>query len=326
MLLVGILSSLLLLLYVSGENRIFIPGKTALGAFEKLLKTLIDVKHSVNIYYSFNATFDTFGNDLLEHLVKKLHGTFVFDTFSESNLIIIDSANDLEKTLSCWRDCGKKCPQVVVWVKAPNYEVDKVLQRYQSESLSKVFLREGNDFTLVTNHSSLDRAESLVIAKNSGYLCEKSSSSLNIGIIHDPPAVICSSSICDFPTMSGRDVEIVKTLSENLNLKVQIKVFEREEFDESLQYLKEKRLDFLIGELYLREERSEFADFSLAYYSASLVFTVPQGRPLTYAEKLLKPFQTSVWILTLLTIAVVSLFAVVISHRGKKLKAFVLGD
>lgn len=104
----------------------------------------------------------------------------------------------------------------------------------------------------------------------------------------------------------GRDIEILKALSQALRFQVDLwfspeasyygNIFENGTALGSFLDLLEGRTDILIGDFFFKLIRTKHLDATTTYYNSEITFVVPPGRELESFEKLLQPFSSCVWI------------------------------
>lgn len=105
----------------------------------------------------------------------------------------------------------------------------------------------------------------------------------------------------------GRDVDLVRLLSEALNFKLNLEIlpdiaswgmlFENGTATGAIKNLFDSKTDFIVGDYYLRPIRLKFMDASVEYFTNDVVFIIPPGRTLLSIEKLFQPFSKKVWII-----------------------------
>lgn len=112
----------------------------------------------------------------------------------------------------------------------------------------------------------------------------------------------------------GRDIELVKALSNALNFTLELQfnpdpnysgtLSTNSNASGSIKDLIESSSDMIVGDFFLNSDRLIFLAASSPYYNSKIVFLVPLGTRLESIEKLLQPFSQTVWI-TLLSAALV---------------------
>lgn len=120
--------------------------------------------------------------------------------------------------------------------------------------------------------------------------------------------------------LSGFDWTILNILAKKLNFTIQEKRINGEfkwgslnaksqRFSDALREVYEGSAHFVIGNYFLRANRIDFFDMSISYYVSPIVATIPLGRKYTSFEKLLRPFDVTIWML-LLAMFIISLFII----------------
>lgn len=132
----------------------------------------------------------------------------------------------------------------------------------------------------------------------------------------------------------GREIALMKTLSEALNFTLDLKVsnhsllygkvYENGTSTGVIRDLLQGKADIILGDYFLKLSRLAYSDASKSYFSSKIVIVVPPGRHLKPIEKLLQPFKKNVWIglgLSLFTIiGVITIFQV--KYRNAVMIAF----
>lgn len=118
-----------------------------------------------------------------------------------------------------------------------------------------------------------------------------------------PPFVMTN----DKNEVVGRDIDLIKALSEALNFKLDLSylnyslaygfLFDNGTGTGAFKDLLESRADIIISDYFLQVGRLTWLDSSKAYFNTKIVFVVSPGRKLKSIEKLLQPFSKSFWLL-----------------------------
>jgi hypothetical protein len=134
----------------------------------------------------------------------------------------------------------------------------------------------------------------------------------------------------------GRDIEMLKTLSHELNFYANNTylhafgswgvLYSNLTVTGGLGMAQRRSTDFVFGNLNLKYDRVDILDFCFGYYLEILVFVIPRGRPHNPFHKLLRPFHKIVWICILMVIAACITVILIISFLPKKFKRFVYGE
>lgn len=132
---------------------------------------------------------------------------------------------------------------------------------------------------------------------------------------------------------TGLDVNLIKTLSESLNFYANFNyiedigyILENGSAAGSFGLLKNFETDLVISGWMLKASRVKFFDASTSYGSDNMIFVVPPGRDYTSLEKLIYPFESSLWI----GVGICFFFGVfiiaVIKTQSKSVQKFVFGS
>jgi hypothetical protein len=110
-------------------------------------------------------------------------------------------------------------------------------------------------------------------------------------------------------SLTGRDFNLISTLSESLNFKIEIVFVGDEGFllengsaTGPFAMLLENRADLIVADYWLKMNRLKFIDYTKPYISQQIAFVIPPGSELTSIEKFIKPLDTFTWSLLLLSI------------------------
>lgn len=132
--------------------------------------------------------------------------------------------------------------------------------------------------------------------------------------------------------ITGQDIDFIHALAENMNFRINYSFvgpvgffFENGSSDGPLRALLDGNADFSVSTWFLKIHRLKYFDSSTSYISESIRFIVPPGTEFTAFEKIVFPFQLSLWILilTCFVIAIVVIF--VVKRRPMKVQNFVFG-
>ncbi|XP_070491069.1 uncharacterized protein [Chironomus tepperi] len=83
--------------------------------------------------------------------------------------------------------------------------------------------------------------------------------------------------------------------------------------------------DVHLGDFFMSAVRNKYFDSSISMFTTPMVFIIPPGRPYRSIEKMLQPFERTVWIIILATIAVAVLVIGIINAKFQHLRAFIFG-
>lgn len=85
----------------------------------------------------------------------------------------------------------------------------------------------------------------------------------------------------------------------------------------AIKMVMDKQANMTLGYFTTTATRNWFMTSSYVYYSSNMIWVVPPGRLTTSLEKLLHPFQVSVWIMFLITLILSFLFVAIVSRLSK---------
>lgn len=133
----------------------------------------------------------------------------------------------------------------------------------------------------------------------------------------------------------GRDVDIIYALANDLNFSPDIHyylpyggwgiLYPNGSATGSMGRAIRREADFILGNLYLKLDRSMFMDFSFVYFLDQIVFVIPAGQPLTTFQKLIRPFEIIVWIVLGATILIGIVIIMILQVQSKVVQEFVYG-
>ncbi|XP_070495751.1 uncharacterized protein [Chironomus tepperi] len=136
--------------------------------------------------------------------------------------------------------------------------------------------------------------------------------------------------------LHGRDIDILHTIAENLNFHPKIffnKTYGGWGFMNSdgssggaFGAAKLRITDLAFGNVNLKVERAEYLGYTIPYAADIFVFIIPPGRPLSSFEKLLRPFDATVWTYVFIIFGVGFFIILVLDTRcNRQVKNFVYG-
>lgn len=150
---------------------------------------------------------------------------------------------------------------------------------------------------------------------------------LKISTFEDHFSIIKTKTANDSFELSGFDIELLRELSRALNFRLDIKlhdepepwgnVFENGTVSGALGEVANRKAHIVIGRCFLLAQRIQVADFSSVYFSFPEVFVVSPGREKTQFEKLLQPFDKTVWIFLLITVGAGRLMVLLLNSKLK---------
>jgi len=131
----------------------------------------------------------------------------------------------------------------------------------------------------------------------------------------------------------GRDFELIKTLSENLNFKATLNVmethacvFDYRGVDGGLNSILKNKSELAVTDCWLRLSKlNEFAS-TTSYAVDTFIIVFPILEDLTSFEKLLYPLAMTTWMLLISYISVGYLSIFIINRQSRKIQNFVIGQ
>lgn len=302
--------------------------------------TLVDLflasQTRVNIISSVNESHnDQLIANLIQNASMASSITFAWnshDDRSQINLIIVDSYESFENISSF---VTVKRLYVIVMRRGRTFDIQKVYRACLKKKVFDVFvIFEERGKIVVTTYdpfTSIDcqSTSPRIIAEkqlkvprefNNFYRCP-----LMFGININPPYTMCNNVSCNIDDLRGRDVVLMKTLSSALNFTIQFEAFDLQGVNHVISSLGKRQTDAIIGDFFLRRDRTEVVDSSIPYFDSDLSFLVPRGRPYTSLESLLKPFQPVVWTLLAILILIAVLVIAIIKLQSMAVRQFVFG-
>lgn len=105
--------------------------------------------------------------------------------------------------------------------------------------------------------------------------------------------------------IDGHEIKIINTIAKSLNFSIDLAfrdgdqqyghVYENGTTTNSFNDLITSKTDIIIGDYYIKERRLKFFDASISFLSYPIFFITSRGEKLSAIEKLLTPFNTTVW-------------------------------
>jgi hypothetical protein len=137
--------------------------------------------------------------------------------------------------------------------------------------------------------------------------------------------------------LSGFDMDLIDELSKTLNFKVILdfidgshpfgRVFSNGTATGAIGDVVSGRAQITIGRLYLTFYRLQVADSSISYFSFPEIFVVSPGKMLSDFEKLLQPFDSTVWLMLLaIFVTAISVTIFLNAKKLQKYQSFVYGS
>lgn len=133
-------------------------------------------------------------------------------------------------------------------------------------------------------------------------------------------------------SLRGRDIELVKTLAQYLNFKIEYVfigdegvLLENGTATGPFQMLLEKKADLIIADYWLKVNRLKFIDYTTPYISQQIAFIIPPGSELSSFEKFMRPLDSYVWFLLIIFVGCGFLVIYVVGRSSPELQDFVFG-
>lgn len=134
-------------------------------------------------------------------------------------------------------------------------------------------------------------------------------------------------------TLTGREIELMNTLSSALNFHINYTYLGHEGFilangtaKGPFKALLDGEAELSIGVWWLKLNRLKFFDTTTPYYSDEIVFIIPPGRDLTTFEKLTFPFKTSVWIIISIFFFIGHFVIFIFKRQVTRIQNFIFGS
>lgn len=136
--------------------------------------------------------------------------------------------------------------------------------------------------------------------------------------------------------LTGRDIDLITTIGEALNVTVRIEFLEGDNawgylFDNgsgtgAIAKLLNGETDIILGDFFLKHDRLKYFGFTAPYFASQLVFIIPPPAKFTSFEKFSTPFQTVVWYALTVSCTVGILTILVIFRAPQRVKNIFFGQ
>lgn len=136
--------------------------------------------------------------------------------------------------------------------------------------------------------------------------------------------------------LHGSDVDVYTTLSKELNFTLDVfyvtpyggwgMIFPNGSATGSQGRAIRREADFILGNLYLKLDRSQHMAFSYTYILDQIVLMIPPERPLTSFQKLIRPFEILIWVFLGGTILVGFLIITLLEFQSKQIQHLFFGE
>lgn len=134
----------------------------------------------------------------------------------------------------------------------------------------------------------------------------------------------------------GRDIEIIKALSQALRFKLEIDlivgdlpwgmVYDNGTATGAMEKLLHNDTDIILGDYFLNLDRLKFFDHTSSYFESQFAYLVPPPEKLSSFAKLFQPFDLDVWMTLLVCFIAGALIIVLLSYTSKQVRANILGS
>jgi hypothetical protein len=134
----------------------------------------------------------------------------------------------------------------------------------------------------------------------------------------------------------GRDISVINALSEELKFNFETFyvtpyggwgiLYSNGSATGAMGCAIRRESDFIIGNIFLKYDRSKFMDYSYVYFVDQLVLMIPPGKAFTSFEKLIRPFEILVWVFVGGTTLIGFVIITFLQFQSKALKEFVYGE
>ncbi|KAL7036923.1 hypothetical protein ACKWTF_008997 [Chironomus riparius] len=136
--------------------------------------------------------------------------------------------------------------------------------------------------------------------------------------------------------LRGYEYEMIQYIANMLNFTLDLVykegkqewgvVYENGSCTRGFEDLKNRNTDILLGDLYLKELRAKYFDPSAPYLNYPLFFILSKQPRLNMFQKMLSPFQSTVWILIAVTLCIGISAILMINFKFKLIKLIVFGE
>lgn len=136
--------------------------------------------------------------------------------------------------------------------------------------------------------------------------------------------------------LSGRDIDLINTISKALNFTLDLQLVEGGEpwgylYENgtgtgAIAKLLNNETDLIFGDYFLKLDRLTWFDNTVAYFTSRLVYVIPPSAPFSSFQKLSAPFRKNVWISLLAFYTMATLSILVIKRLSVEVKNIVFGS
>ena len=158
---------------------------------------------------------------------------------------------------------------------------------------------------------------------------------VRVGAFDTTPAVIKKTMKNGSYSLDGYDIELLKEFSKIINFTIDMnfsaepgsygEIYENGSSTGTINKVMNNKVDVIIGNYYITESRLKFMSSSSSYYTNPLLLVIPSGAPVAPLAKLMRPFQTSGWVLLLGTLVIGIIVITVVSLQSPEIRILVFG-
>jgi hypothetical protein len=133
-------------------------------------------------------------------------------------------------------------------------------------------------------------------------------------------------------SFSGREIKILRTLSEAMNFHIDFAfigaagfIYGNGSAKGALKALSDGTADLSVSNWWLKPDRLKFFSATSSHSSTHLIFVVPPGRELTMLEKFTFPFEFSLWLMIGIVFCIGVIVICFVKIQSKTVRNFVFG-
>lgn len=156
---------------------------------------------------------------------------------------------------------------------------------------------------------------------------------IRVATFNSPPFMMVSQDQNGSYKVEGVEGTLLRVLAQKLNFTLHIispknqwgYISKNKTYSGSIKLVVKKKVNLTLGFYASLPDRNEAMQPSHTYYTTNLVWMVPPGHPYTALEKLENPLDTTVWILSGVTVLVGFIVIAVLTKSSKTVQNFVFG-
>lgn len=158
---------------------------------------------------------------------------------------------------------------------------------------------------------------------------------VRVGAFDTSPAVIKKTLKNGSFVLDGYDIELLKEFSKILNFTIDMnfsaesgsygEIYENGSSTGTINKVMNNQVDVIIGNYYVTELRLTFMSSTSSYYTNPLLLVIPSGAPVAPLAKLMRPFQTTVWIILLGALAIGICVITIVCLQTPEIRHLVFG-